>query len=332
MATAAARIFDEEKVVRNAETEPGIGGSIPGDREDLLQWTREHLVRENISIAELARRIRYEPSNLSKYLSGTLDNVRNMEAALRGYRARAERLATDEKFYETRIARKVMSLCAQVADEGLLGLAYGGPEIGKTVAVKEFLRRRADGAGNKVAYVQVKATDTTKSVMDAVARQLGIRRGGSTPVVMDLIHAQLLRAPRMIALDDSNYLSLKAIEAFRWIWDNSGSGLLLMGTPALYHALIEAPGRQGEELRQFRSRVDVVEAFLGAITAEERREIAKLNHSWMGKKDLDLIETEQYQPRKLDKILRQVERLRKANPALAFEDLLARAKKKIFEG
>ena len=39
----------------------------------------------------------------------------------------------------------------EIADEGLLGLAYGGPEIGKSVAVKEFLRRRENGGGNKVA-------------------------------------------------------------------------------------------------------------------------------------------------------------------------------------
>ncbi len=309
-----------------------IQGKPPADRAELLNRTREHLVRMNFSIAEMARRIGYTASNLSKYLSGELNNPAPTEIALRAYFAKQEQLAADGKFCMTRVARTVMDVCRETLEQRLLTVIYGLPEIGKTEAVLEFLRRRvANGIGGKVAYIQVKDVDTTKSVIDSMARQLGIRQSASVARMTDLVTTQLKRDPHMLVLDDANYLSVKSLEMFRWIYDQTGCPLLMMGTKQLMERILLSTGRLAEDLVQFYSRVDLQQEVAGGLSREERRGIARCHYPTLGEKDLDLIEQEQYAPRRLVKVLKQVERLRRTNPAAAFPDLLARAKKKVFQ-
>jgi DNA transposition AAA+ family ATPase len=120
--------------------------------------------------------------------------------------------------------------CAE-ADPGLprIGVLYGPSGYGKTVAMG-FTAQRADAA-----YIEAKSIWTQRSLLEAIADEIGIRSlERSAPRILDQIIEQLNTAPRGLIIDEMDHLVRKQhVEIIRDIHDATRIPILLVGEEAL---------------------------------------------------------------------------------------------------
>jgi DNA transposition AAA+ family ATPase len=120
--------------------------------------------------------------------------------------------------------------CAE-AGAGLprIGLLYGPSGYGKTVAMG-FTAQRADAA-----YLEAKSIWTQRSLLEAIAEEIGIRSlARSGPLILGQIIDQLNREPRGLIFDEMDHLVRKQhVEIIRDIHDATTVPILLVGEEAL---------------------------------------------------------------------------------------------------
>ncbi|MEA3017328.1 MAG: hypothetical protein QOI38_2050 [Sphingomonadales bacterium] len=120
--------------------------------------------------------------------------------------------------------------CAE-ADPGLprIGVLYGPSGYGKTVAMG-FTAQRADAA-----YLEAKRVWTVRSLLEAIAEELGIRHlERSAPRIFGQIVEQLNADPRGLIIDEMDYLVKRDhVEIIRDIHDATRIPILLVGEEAL---------------------------------------------------------------------------------------------------
>jgi len=120
--------------------------------------------------------------------------------------------------------------CAE-APSGIprIGVLYGPSGYGKSVAMA-FVAQRTSAA-----YIEAKAVWTVRSLLEAIAEELGITKLGRTaPVVFQQIVDLLNREPRGLIIDETDYLVKKQhVEIIRDIHDATRIPILLVGEEAL---------------------------------------------------------------------------------------------------
>ncbi len=120
--------------------------------------------------------------------------------------------------------------CAQAA-AGLprIGVMYGPSGYGKTVAMG-FTAQRSDAA-----YLEAKSIWTQRSLLEAIAEEIGIRSlERSGPRILEQIIDQLNREPRGLIIDEMDHLVRKQhVEIIRDIHDATRIPILLVGEEAL---------------------------------------------------------------------------------------------------
>lgn len=129
-----------------------------------------------------------------------------------------------------RLGLMTMLECQQ-APEGSprFGLFYGPSGYGKSVAAATVTARL------DAAYVVAKTTWTQRSMLQAIATELGIVRAAATADgMLDQIIGQLLAAPQPLIIDETDYLvKKKFVEIIRDIHDHGRVPILLIGEEAL---------------------------------------------------------------------------------------------------
>ena len=120
--------------------------------------------------------------------------------------------------------------CAE-AEPGLprIGLLYGPSGYGKSVSMA-FVAQRTGAA-----YIEAKAVWTIRSLLEALAEELGISVPGRTaPKIFEQLVDHLNRDPRPLILDEMDYLVKKQhVEIIRDIHDATRIPILLVGEEAL---------------------------------------------------------------------------------------------------
>jgi DNA transposition AAA+ family ATPase len=110
-----------------------------------------------------------------------------------------------------------------------LGLFYGFSGYGKSVAAA-FCAGRVEAA-----FIEAKSVWGQRSILEAIARELGIARIERTnPKILQQIIDALLREPRPLIIDEMDHLVKKqSVEVIRDIHDGAGIAIMMIGEESL---------------------------------------------------------------------------------------------------
>jgi SpoVK/Ycf46/Vps4 family AAA+-type ATPase len=129
-----------------------------------------------------------------------------------------------------RLGLATMLECQDAGDGSpRLGLFYGPSGYGKSVAAATVAARLGG------AYVVAKSIWTQRSLLEAIAAELGITRLERTgPRLLEQIVDQLLREPQPLIIDEMDHLVKKqSVEIIRDIHDAARVPVLMIGEEAL---------------------------------------------------------------------------------------------------
>lgn len=114
-------------------------------------------------------------------------------------------------------------------DSPRLGIFYGWSGFGKTVAAAYSAAKT--GAG----YIEAKSIWTQRSLLEAIAEELGIVKPERTaPRLLRQITEELNRAPRPLIIDEMDYLVKKqSVDIIRDIHDATPIAILMIGEESL---------------------------------------------------------------------------------------------------
>lgn len=240
----------------------------------------QYLDRTHTSIQELADRIDYSRSTLSRYLSGKYDTAASeLEGRLAEFLAahgqapapeaqeapQQVRLAIPARrgggLYQSLDAQRIVGLCSTCQEDGLLGLITGKPGYGKTYALQSYAKMP------KVLYLECDETMGQKDFVGALERRLGIPRHGSsvcarTDAMVDFFRA----APGyLLIVDEADKLisksTIKKMEILRKLYDRAGLGIVIAGEPILEVLIRNFDGR-------FANRLDMRVELQGLTSAD----------------------------------------------------------------
>ena len=186
----------------------------------------------------------------------------------------------DDGFVLTATAKRVLGALAYCRRTGDMACIYGGPGVGKTRAIAHF--RAADPEDTWVATMTPAAAGLV-SALEVVADAVGISDcSGGARRISGAIRGQVTGRKGVIVIDESQHLSMAAIEELRSIHDASGVGLALVGNETSYARL--TGGSRAAHYAQIYSRLGM-RLFLHRPEAADVRELAKA----MGVTDKDAI-------------------------------------------
>lgn len=158
-----------------------------------------------------------------------------------------------------RLALKTYIDCEE-AGEGSprMGLLYGPSGYGKSVA-SAFTASRT-----QAAYVEAKSIWTQRSILEAIAEELGIvRLGRSAPRILDQIIDQLNAEPRGLLIDEMDYLVKRQyVDIIRDLHDATRVPIVMIGMEALPAKL--------REWEQFHNRILIMTPAQPSSTADAR--------------------------------------------------------------
>lgn len=278
----------------------------------LAKFTNKYLEKNNISKAELADKIKLSRTLVSRYLGGTYgSNPKSIEKALNEYfkniseekeekEMKAEELlqeqqkeiieepkksGTLDKFFESTDAVNITGLCSVCQKYTESAIITGRSGYGKTYALRNYARK------NKVCYLSCEESMTTKDLINALERAVGLPKGdGSIYQRMRGIKEFFkINEGYLLIIDEADKLaskySMKKIEALRNLFDEENNddegyfGLILAGEPGLKNMI-------RLYLPRFANRVDSAIELGGLSSQEVRSYLEEFNISEDAMKEL----------------------------------------------
>jgi hypothetical protein len=214
------------------------------DNKSLAEKVNAHLAATGKSIALIAREINYSRTTVSRYLGGKYDSdTTDIEARLAEYLAKctgesvtlstASKLVNRSQFFESRDAKAVLGVCQSCQEYIGLGIVVGRSGYGKTYTLKEYAKLP------KVAYIECDDTMSSRDLVEAIEKSLGIPMGYGTiwrrvNGIRDYCNTN---KGYLITIDEADKLvskyTQKKMEILRAIFDQSDVGIVIAGEPKL---------------------------------------------------------------------------------------------------
>lgn len=216
------------------------------DSKSLAEKVKAHLQTPGASIANLAREINYSRTTVSRYLGGKYDSdTTGIEARLAEYLAKhtGEEIALPSsgpaakpkrpRFFESRDAKAVLGVCQSCQEYIGLGIVVGRSGYGKTHTLKEYAKLP------RVAYIECDDTMSSRDLVEAIERSLGIPSGYGTiwrrvNGIRDYCNTN---KGYLIIIDEADKLvskyTQKKMEILRAIFDQADVGIVIAGEPKL---------------------------------------------------------------------------------------------------
>lgn len=206
---------------------------------------------KNLSIRAMTRAINYSAATLSQWLENNYigDNAAVEKAVQAYFQLQEERSIAPKKeipFVMTSIARKIGEIARACHLDGEIGVVYGDPGLGKTVAIKRYAEENKN-----VILMEVDLGHTAKAFFSGLHVKLGMDGSGNVHHMFEDVVQKLAGSNRMIIVDEAEHLPYKALELLRRIYDKAAVGILLVGVQRLIRNLRGSRG----EFAQLYSRV-----------------------------------------------------------------------------
>ena len=150
---------------------------------------------------------------------------------------------------ETQALQQTRALAKAImrARTARIGRITGAPGTGKTIA-GHFLVE--EGIGDAVR-ICANACVSRKTLLQRLCTELELPTRGTIDSLLTAICNEI--DGRLIVLDEANHLTWKHLEQLRYLPDEAGAGLLLIGTELLERSFLD--GRTGVYLAQMARRI-----------------------------------------------------------------------------
>lgn len=200
---------------------------------------------------QIAGAIGVSPAVISHFLKRAYDgDVDKIAQLLKSYVEREE--AKDEgglltiPFVETRPAKAMLSVIKYCHKYSRMGAVLSGSGTGKTTTIQQAIK---DDPSILVvtAWARLGAIGVQQELCDA----LKMSDGGNSRALMKRLKHKLTDKGRCLIVDDAHTLAFGALDALRYIYDQTKTGIVLVGIPSLARHL----SSKSEEYEQLASRV-----------------------------------------------------------------------------
>lgn len=250
-------------------------------RESLRDRVKRVMVEHRLKQRDVAEATGLSQSVVSTWLAGKYDHAGDVVPAMR---ALVHRLAQGELFVETRNARLVWEAVDFACERRSMSLVIGHPGLGKTTGLKErYQRARRDGV--EMMYVCANPAVRLNSLAKSLCRRLELPESGTAYDLTERLVAALRRRPVPLLLDEANHYNVACLEILRYLHDQVGLPIVLVGSAKLERTLSET-GPQRLELEQLQSRIGLVvhlapldygevRRYLGRFEAEPHPDVVK---------------------------------------------------------
>lgn len=184
------------------------------------------------------------------------------ENRLRGWLDHREAGGKAEDVDEGVTSAKLIQHGLAEANDSRKFVSIVGPSgMGKTLIARHFANRDSRGG-----MIIVEAYDgmTPRAFLAAICRALGDVDSGSKDALLRRVEGLLAEQPRLLAIDEANFLKYESINHLVTIWNKARNAIVLLGTEELDRAI------RSSQLQRVHSRLKV-SINLGVLSEDEIR-------------------------------------------------------------
>lgn len=165
-------------------------------------------------------------------------------------------------FAETSVSRTVFNAVSYAHLRGTVSVVYGDAGVGKTCAIREYLKKNSLALAITIAPTYASIT----GVNELLAEQLGVRERVARRLTREIV-SKLKGSGRVLIVDEAQHLTVRALNHLRCISDESGVGIALIGNEEVYSKM---RGSGQADFAQLFSRIGMRKQVLaGRLTAED---------------------------------------------------------------
>lgn len=232
--------------------------------------------------ANRARNVGMGESNIWNYVNckwaSSQERLDVFENRLRGWLDHREQGGKSEDVDESVTSAKLIQHGLAEAHDSRKFVSIVGPSgMGKTLITRHFANRNTKGG---MLIVEAYDGMTPRAFLAAICRALGDIDTGSKDALLTRSAGLLAEQPRLLAIDEANFLKDESINHLVFIWNHAQSGIVLLGTEELERAI------RSSKLQRVQSRLKV-SINLGTLSDEEIR--ARLEESFEQKDITDRV-------------------------------------------
>lgn len=256
--------------------------------EDLRAWLEIYLLENpkyNTNILSRSYHIGIPRQVLDSYLAGeyflpaALGGKGNdpqkskVEEAVRLFRQKIEGSDFQTRsfeLYETETWKQLKKACQVALDEKTIVIICGNPGVGKSLGLREFAAREML---TPPVSILCSRNITTFNFVEQIARELNLKGKGTVPEIENQIIARVQRSPRVLFVDQANFLGAKSFGSIMHIREKAHIPIVVCGTLGLLK--IFSDQKISDDLReQFASRIGYSIELIG-LTLGEVKTIVK---------------------------------------------------------
>lgn len=237
--------------------------------EEAVAFLQKYKKENGKTQAALARELGISESALSSFLSGSYKapwTVCEKVSSLMQTHEKKKIAPKEPDFVPTTISRTVINAIRYCHIQGKIAVVYGDAGIGKTMAVRQYLKENSLAVGITISPTYASIT----GVNELLADQLGVRERVARKITKEIIN-RLRGSGRVLVIDEAQHLTVRTLNHLRCISDESGIGLALIGNDEVYTKM---KGHGRADFAQLFSRIGMRKPVLTTnITREDVRAV-----------------------------------------------------------
>lgn len=232
--------------------------------EEAISLLRQYIQKTGKKQVEVATELGISGGLVSSFLAGSYKTPHTMIPKIVELVSLNEKKKVTPKepdFAETSVSRTVFNTISYAHLRGTVAVVYGDAGVGKTCAIKEYVKR------NRLALV-ITISPTYASITgvnELIAEQLGVRERVARRITREII-GKLKNSGRVLIVDEAQHLTVRALNHLRCLSDESGVGIALIGNEEVYSKL-RGTGRA--DFAQLFSRIGMRKQVLANRLTEE---------------------------------------------------------------
>ena len=232
--------------------------------EQAVQLVQDYKQESGKTQTAIANELAISDAALSSFLKGTYKTPHTIipkVAELLKVTGRRKAAPKEPAFVETTVAKRVMEAISYCHLQGKIAVVYGDAGVGKTQAVRAYLRENSLAIGITISPSYASIT----GVNELIADQLGIRERVARRIYAEII-GKLKDSGRVLIIDEAQHLTVRALNHLRCMSDESGVGIALIGNEEVYTKL---RGSGKADFAQLFSRIGMRREVLTSTTTKE---------------------------------------------------------------
>lgn len=232
--------------------------------EQAVQLVQDYKQESGKTQTVIANELGISDAALSSFLRGTYKTPHMIVpkvAELLKVTGKRKVAPKEPPFAETTVAKRVMEAISYCHLQGKIAVVYGDAGVGKTQAVRAYLRENSLAIGITISPSYASIT----GVNELIADQLGIRERVARRIYAEII-GKLKDSGRVLIIDEAQHLTVRALNHLRCMSDESGVGIALIGNEEVYTKM---KGSGKADFAQLFSRIGMRREVLTTTTTKD---------------------------------------------------------------